>query len=150
VKINWLPRRKAAVTSTVDTASQEQRHGESLLCRVTISLLTFSAFDDCLALLTDICPLVVAKSESLKVKFTIVVRNNNPHLDSSRFDTFWADINSIYTEINFMLFNDGFNVGFGNGHNLNFDAAPCDYLLILNDDISFSDVDWDRHRTGDT
>jgi hypothetical protein len=41
-----------------------------------------------------------------------------------------------------MLFNEGFNAGFGKGHNLNFDAAECEYFVILNDDIAFPHINW--------
>jgi GT2 family glycosyltransferase len=41
-----------------------------------------------------------------------------------------------------MLFNEGFNVGFGSGHNLNFATAECDYFVILNDDIAFPHINW--------
>ena len=73
---------------------------------------------------------------------TIVVRNNNPLLDSTDFDLVWRQLAEQFPLIAFMLFNDGYNTGFGGGHNLNFASAGSDYILILNDDIGLPNLDW--------
>ena len=81
-------------------------------------------------------------AQKADILLTIVVRNNNPDLDSSAFDATWAKLQDSHRDIKFMFFNDGYNVGFGRGHNLNFDISPSEYFLILNDDIGFPHIDW--------
>jgi hypothetical protein len=54
----------------------------------------------------------------------------------------WTALEEAFPSIRLMLFNEGFNVGFGTGHNLNFNAAECDYFLVLNDDIAFPHINW--------
>lgn len=113
--------------------------------RLTISLLTFGTFDQCARLLLSLCQLLYENSDlsSLtSLKISVLVRNNNPRLDSGPFDRQWQELIKKYDRFQFLMFNDGLNVGFGMGHNLSFDAVPCDYFLVLNDDIGFPDVDW--------
>src|SRR4051812_26575613 len=111
-------------------------------CKVTISLLTFATFDRCGALVSSICSLIVNHAQLAQLNITVVVRNNNPDLASEEFEKLWQGLILKYPSLDFLLFNDGPNIGFGNGHNSNFDALPCDYFLVLNDDIEFQNVDW--------
>jgi Glycosyltransferase family 9 (heptosyltransferase)/Tetratricopeptide repeat len=110
--------------------------------RITISLLTFSQFDRCVTLVSQLCDWLADKSDLLGISFTIIVRNNNPHLHITEFQEQWTKLEERFSSIRFMLFDEGFNVGFGSGHNLNFAAAESDYFLILNDDIAFPHINW--------
>jgi GT2 family glycosyltransferase len=93
-------------------------------------------------LLPGLCNLLYDLNELSATNITIVVRNNNPVLDSSKFDQIWLEIMQKFDRFNFMLFNDGVNIGYGGGHNRNFEVAECDYFLVLNDDISLSSLQW--------
>jgi tetratricopeptide (TPR) repeat protein len=110
--------------------------------RLTISLLTFGSFEHCAKLLPILCKFLCETNEISPLKVTLVVRNNNPQLDAREFDLIWEQLRREYDQFNFMLFNDGVNVGYGVGHNLNFIAAECDYFLILNDDVTFPHLQW--------
>jgi GT2 family glycosyltransferase len=110
--------------------------------RVTISLLTFSGFERCAKLVSQLCVWLITKTNKLEISFTIIVRNNNPHLDITEFRKEWTTLQEDFPSIRFMLFNEGFNAGFGKGHNLNFGAAQCEYFVILNDDIAFPHINW--------
>ena len=141
-KVRWLRRSfQARGTSPLPSEAPPPNSDVSVAPpkTLTISLLTFSQFESCLTLVRSICRYLSAQ-ENLSI--TIVVRNNNPHLDSRDFDNGWNDLRNEYSLINFKLFNDGFNVGFGQGHNLNFDAARSDFFLILNDDLDLPHMDW--------
>lgn len=111
-------------------------------CKLTISLLTFGSFDRCVELLPNICHMLLNNVKISSIETSIIVRNNNPQLDSTSFDEQWKKLIEQYGKLHFFLFNDGVNVGYGNGHNLNFDAQACDYFLVLNDDIGFENLDW--------
>ena len=110
--------------------------------RLTISLLTFSEFEKCAKLVSQLCLWLEEKTNTLGISVTIIVRNNNPHLKIMEFREQWTTLEEAFPSIRFILFNEGFNVGFGTGHNLNFNAAECDYFVILNDDISFPHINW--------
>jgi hypothetical protein len=110
--------------------------------RLTISLLTFSGFERCAKLVSQLSIWLITKTNKLEIAFTIIVRNNNPHLDITEFRQQWTTLQEDFPSIRFMLFNEGFNAGFGKGHNLNFDAAECEYFVILNDDIAFPHINW--------
>jgi len=139
--IKWLSREQK---QSRPSAQQEDGPLVSLSRphQLTISLLTFGTFDQCATLLPNLCELLRGCKELPELEITIIVRNNNPRLDSTQFDREWKALSAKYTEFRFLLFNDGVNIGYGSGHNHNFDARPCDYLLVLNDDIGFQDVNW--------
>lgn len=110
--------------------------------RLIVSLLTFSEFERCQVLLSKICPWLAEKAEALNFEIAVIVRNNNPQLDSTKFDQIWQQLYDEHQSLQFMLFNDGYNVGFGRGHNLNFLATKSDIFLIMNDDIALPGMDW--------
>jgi tetratricopeptide (TPR) repeat protein len=110
--------------------------------RITISILIFSNCTKCITLISQLCTWLSDKTNTLGIAPTIVVRNNNPQLDITRLQEHWKMLKQNFLSIRFVLFNEGFNVGFGWGHNLNFVAAECDYFLILNDDIAFPHINW--------
>jgi len=141
MKIKWLPR-DSHQTQAISELEDALKDSPPLHRRLTISLLTFGTFTHCAELLADICDKLQKNKYMGHLKISIIVRNNNPRLDSAQFDQQWQNIIDDYQNFEFMLFNDGMNVGYGQGHNLNFDALFCDYFLILNDDMAFRGVEW--------
>jgi len=141
MQIKWLSGRPNQ-NRAIAVHEQKVTVTEPRSCRLTISLLTFGTFDQCAELLPNLCQLLRECSDLSWLDITIIVRNNNPRLDSGPFDRKWQDLIKTFACFRFLLFNDGVNIGYGNGHNTNFDALPCDYFLVLNDDIGFQDVSW--------
>jgi hypothetical protein len=120
----------------------EPAQPEPSSCRLTLSLLTFASFESCARLVSSLCPWLKERAESSGLATTIIVRNNNPHLDSSAFDRIWRDLMTEFESINFMLFNEGYNVGVGAGHNLNFAARDSDIFLVLDEGIELANLNW--------
>jgi hypothetical protein len=139
MNINTLIKFKRPSKQTQQTALTP---GDTAQERLTISLLTFAEFDRGRRLLESLLPWLTENVSKLKIKPTIIVRNNNPALDSTDFDSFWHRAIADNPLIRFMLFNDGVNLGFGEGHNQNFLCEPSEFFLILNDDIAFSHFTW--------
>lgn len=131
-RIPWLAKANA-VSRILSTKQEDERP------RVSISILTFSGFDSCQNLTSEICKFLGDRHD---IDITIIVRNNNPRLDSSKFDIFWLEAKQRFKRISFVMFNDGFNIGFGEGHNANFSVKESDYFLVLNDDLRFEHMRW--------
>lgn len=131
-RIPWLAR-------SIPSAPNPSRGSDSKRPRITISLLTFSGFESCQNLVAEICAFL---KDRLELDVTIIVRNNNPRLDSSDFDKFWQRARIDHPNIALSLYNNGLNIGFGEGHNANFKAKASDYFLILNDDIRLQHMRW--------
>lgn len=110
--------------------------------RLSVSLLTFSNFDNCANLLSSIHEWFYDLSRNQNYIVTFVIRNNNPSLDSSEFDKLIYRLRAEFPSISILFFNDGMNIGFGRGHNRNFLAEESDLFLVLNDDIGFGNSEW--------
>jgi len=72
----------------------------------------------------------------------IAIRNNNPGVSFLDVETLLERTRESHPDIEATLFTGGPNLGFGSGHNANFQAIPSDLLLILNDDIGFPHLNW--------
>jgi GT2 family glycosyltransferase len=105
-----------------------------------VSILTFGRLGNVTSLLSNIVPMLERLSLTTDVAVTIVVRNNDPTMDMSSLISTIDLFNAINVEIN--LLSGLPNTGFGLGHNENLRSYPSDYILILNDDIGFPDLDW--------
>jgi GT2 family glycosyltransferase len=105
-----------------------------------VSILTFGRVGNVTSLLSNIVPMLERFSLTTKVAVTIVVRNNDPTSDVAGLINAIDLFDAITVEIN--LLSGLPNTGFGLGHNENLRLYPSDYILILNDDISFPNIDW--------
>lgn len=116
----------------------KQVPGETLV----ISLLMFSNTEGVTNIMSDLPSKLDAAIAALDLRGVIIVRKNNPALNSREIEQEFAKLNAIYDRMSFRLVDDRRNFGFGQGHNLNYAMSPADYLLILNDDIDFPDMEW--------
>src|SRR5713101_3436653 len=109
MKIRWLSRGPNQHPTVVD--SQEMAIvAPSGLRRLTISILTFETFTRCMDFLPYICNLIRGNKGLQNFDVTIIIRNNNPKLDSTNFDNLLRQLSQDYDSITFKLFNEGLNV----------------------------------------
>lgn len=75
-------------------------------------------------------------SDQLNLVF--VIRNNSINEGSKKINEI---ILKLKNKMN-IIYSEGENLGYGKGHNTNFKKYPCDYFLILNDDLDFLNFEW--------
>ncbi|MEA1835047.1 glycosyltransferase family 9 protein [Methylobacterium durans] len=119
-----------------------QNNKPSSVETLTISLLMFSGTEGVTRIISDLPAKLNHVLTALSLQASIIVRKNNPALDSQKLEENFATLNAVYDQMSFQLVDDKRNFGFGPGHNLNYTLSPSKYLLILNDDLDFPDMEW--------
>lgn len=113
---------------------------ESLL----VSILIFSGTENIDRLMENFPNQISSACASLNISANVVIRKNNPKLDTVKLESTLNNLNELSSDIIFTLVDDNVNSGFGRGHNLNYRQFPSDYLFILNDDLDMPHLDWMR------
>ena len=108
--------------------------------RLLVSILSFGEPDNVVRLLDKLPTWLTQCADREKIGVTLVVRNNDPTADMSAIARRVAELAAHLFDIK--LIESGRNLGFAGGHNANFRLQPADVMLVLNDDITFPDLDW--------
>ena len=130
-----LPPATAARPTVFDTRDGRR---QTLL----VSILSFGRPDNSLKLIADLPRWLHEFARVRRFHITIVIRNNDPQTSFSAVSDALTDAKADFPDLDFHLVTHGPNLGFGPGHNENFKLFPADYLLVLNDDLSFRDMSW--------
>ncbi|UDF30454.1 UNVERIFIED_ORG: hypothetical protein LHK14_03730 [Roseateles sp. XES5] len=109
---------------------------------VLVSILIFSGTENIERLLSNFPEKIDRICHEIDLSATVVIRSNNPSLDLNPIKETLARFSNYSDRISFEIFDEGYNSGFGCGHNSNFRRYPHDYILVLNDDLDFEDLDW--------
>lgn len=74
-----------------------------------------------------------------EINLVFVIRNNSCGEGSKEIKSILSQLSSEGLDI---IYTEGENLGYGKGHNKNFEECPSDYFLILNDDLEFLHFEW--------
>ncbi|MBF0528042.1 MAG: hypothetical protein HQK55_01980 [Deltaproteobacteria bacterium] len=111
---------------------------------VTISVLCYKALDRTILFLKNINPVLKTfKKFSKSVNF--ILRSNMPNIDEPTLNEIKALIdfhNDQNSGISSRFILSPLNLGYGKGHNANFQEQESDIFVILNDDIQIKDINW--------
>lgn len=107
-----------------------------------VSILIFSGTENIDRLISTLPEKLLPICENLNLQAKILIRKNNPELNTKLLEEAILCINSSFELVTADLVDDGVNSGFGQGHNLNYRLFPADYFFILNDDLDMPHLDW--------
>jgi GT2 family glycosyltransferase len=107
-----------------------------------ISILSLGRPDNVLRQLADLPAWLTEAARSAGISSHIVIRNNDPSTNFTEVANRIGEVNAIFPDITCTLVTGVPNNGYGSGHNSNIARVDSDYVLILNDDVSFPDMAW--------
>jgi hypothetical protein len=121
----------------------EKSHKKAL----TVSILLFSGTANILRLMDTIPGWLKSFASQSNFLVNIIIRSNNPQLELAEVRSIVQKHKGdlIETNLGIQLVEGSHNLGFGAGHNANFQLRDSDFFMILNDDIGFPNLDWLAH-----
>jgi Tfp pilus assembly protein PilF len=99
-----------------------------------VSILFFYPQERSLHFLNHVPEIIISKCNDLRIKPIFAFRNNSFNFDCQEIIAKIDSFREQFPEINF-TYSEGVNIGFGGGHNLNFNQHSSDIFLVLNDDL---------------